>query len=85
MQRTKTLLRLFAVAAVFGLAMLALPFSAQAGVRVSIGVGVPVYPAPVIVAPAPAVVYPAPVIVTQPFVVVAPPVVYGCRSQTDGF
>jgi hypothetical protein len=57
-------------------AALALPAHAG-GVRVSIGIGVPVYPAPVVVAPPPAVVYPAPVIVTRPPVVVAPPVVYG--------
>jgi hypothetical protein len=63
MQRTTRLLRRCAVGAVFGLATLALPLSAPAGVRVAIGIGVPVYPAPV-------VVYPAPVIV-------APPVVYG--------
>src|SRR5882672_6471886 len=34
----------------------------HAGVRVAIGVGVPVSPAPVVVAPPPAVVYPAPVV-----------------------
>ena len=77
MQRTTTLLRLFAVVTVIGLGTLALPLSAQAGARVFIGIGVPVYPAPVVVAPPPAVVYPAPVIVTPPPVVVAPPVVYG--------
>jgi hypothetical protein len=54
-----------------GGATLALP--AHAGVRVSIGIGVPVSSAPVMLAPPPAVVYPAPVIVTQPPVVVAPP------------
>ncbi len=71
MQRTKTLLRVFAVGAVCGLATLALPLAAHAGVRVSIGIGVPVYPTPV-------VVYPAPVVVPSPPVVVAlPPVVYG--------
>ena len=61
MQRTITLLRIFLVVAVFSLATLALPLSAQAGVRVSIGIGVPVYSAPVVVAPPPVVVYPAPV------------------------
>ena len=71
MQRTKMLLRMCAVVAVFGLATLALPLSAQAGVRVSIGIGGPVYPAPVVVAPAPVVVYPAPVVIAPP------PVVYG--------
>ena len=65
MQRTITLLRIFLVVAVFSLATLALPLSAQAGVRVSIGIGVPVYSAPVVVAPAPVVVYPAPVIVAR--------------------
>jgi len=78
MQHTKTLLRMFAVGAVAGLATLALPLSAYAGVRVAIGIGVPVSPTPVVVAPAPVVVYPAPVVVPSPPVVVAPPpVVYG--------
>jgi hypothetical protein len=65
MQHTKTLFRLLAIVAVFGLATLALPLSAHAGVRVSIGVGLPVgvAPAPVVVAPPPsAVVYPAPAV-----------------------
>jgi hypothetical protein len=76
MQCSKMLLRMFAVGAVFGLATLALPLSAHAGVRVSIGVEVPVSPTPIVVAPA--VVYPAPVVVPSPPVVVAPPpVVYG--------
>jgi hypothetical protein len=51
-----------------GMTSLALP--AHARVHVSIGIGVPVYPAPVVVAPVPivvapppAVVYPAPVVV----------------------
>jgi hypothetical protein len=74
---TKKLLHMLTVVAVCGLAPLALPLAAQAGVRVSIGIGVPVYRAPVIVAPPPAVVYPALVIVPPPPVVVAPPVVYG--------
>ncbi len=51
MQHTKTLLRIFAIVAVIGIATLAAPLSAQAGVRVSIGVGLPV-----VVAPAPVVV-----------------------------
>jgi hypothetical protein len=77
MQQTHFVLRTCGILAVLGIATLALPCSAQAGVRVSIGIGVPVYPAPVVVAPPPAVVYPAPVIVTRPPVVVAPPpVVY---------
>ena len=74
MQHTKTLLRMFAVVAVVGIATLALPLSAQAGVRVSVGIGLPVVvaPAPVVVAPPPpAVVYPTP-----PVVVAPPPVVY---------
>jgi len=74
MPHTKTLLRTLAVVAVVGLATLALPLSAHAGVRVSIGVGLPVVvtPAPVVVAPPPpAVVYPAPAVVVAP-----PPVVY---------
>jgi hypothetical protein len=78
MQHTKTLLRMLAVGAVVGLATLALPHLVHAGVRVSIGLGVPVSPTPVVVAPAPVVVYPAPVVVPSPPVVVAPPpVVYG--------
>jgi hypothetical protein len=86
MQRTITLLRIFLVGAVFSVATLALPLSAQAGVRVSIGIGVPVYAAPVVVAPAPVVVYPAPVVVAPPPVVYgSPPVVvrgsYGPRHR----
>ena len=81
MQRTTTLVRTFAVVAIVGLATLAPPLAAQAGVRVSVGIGLPVVvaPAPVVVAPPPpAVVYPAPVIVARPpVVVVRPPVVYG--------
>src|SRR5262249_27305993 len=78
MPHTTKLVRLFALLAVVGLATLALPRSVDAGVRVSVGIGVPVSPPPVVVAPPPAVVYPAPVVVTQPPVVVAPPpVVYG--------
>ena len=64
---------------IFSMASLALPLPASAGgVHVSIGLGVPVYPAPVVVAPPPAVVYPAPVVVAPPPVVYgAPPVVVG--------
>ncbi len=52
---------------IFSMASLALPLPASAGgVHVSIGLGVPVYPAPVVVAPPPAVVYPAPVVVAPP-------------------
>jgi hypothetical protein len=66
------------VALFIGLAVATLvrPLPAQAGVRVSIGVGVPAYPAPVVVAPAPAVVYPAPVVVAPPPVVYAAPPVW---------
>jgi hypothetical protein len=47
------------------------------------GLGVPVYPAPVVVAPPPAVVYPAPVVVAPPPVVYgAPPVVVGSYYGT---
>jgi len=78
MQHTQKLVRLFALLAVVGLPALALPLAADAGVRVSVGIGVPVYPPPVVVAPPPAVLYPAPVVVVRPPVVVAPPpVVYG--------
>jgi len=56
------------------------PPPAHAGVRVAIGVGVPVSPAPVVVAPPPAVVYPAPVVVAPP------PVVYeGPPSLRRGY
>jgi hypothetical protein len=72
---------MFAIVAVVGIATLALPLSAHAGVRVSIGVGLPVVvaPAPVVVAPPPpAVVYPAPVVVAPP------PVVYGSAPVVVG-
>src|SRR5215470_3101320 len=46
MQHTQKLVRLLALLAVVGLAALALPLSAEAGVRVSVGTGVPVYPRP---------------------------------------
>jgi hypothetical protein len=65
MQPTKTLLRTCVIVTAFGLATLALPLAAQAGVRVSIGVGVPVYPAPVVVAPAPVVVAAPPSVVYE--------------------
>src|SRR5260221_14261058 len=57
-------------------ATLALPPPAHAGVRVAIGVGVPVSPAPVVVAPPPAGVYPAPMVVAPPPVVYGGPRVY---------
>ena len=75
MQRKHRRIWMSALFTCLAVATLALP--AHAGVRVSLGIGVPVYPAPVVVAPPPAVVYPTPVIVTPPPVVVAPPVVYG--------
>jgi hypothetical protein len=46
MQRSKTLLRTCALIAVVGIATLALPLSARAGVRVSISLGLPVVVAP---------------------------------------
>jgi hypothetical protein len=68
MQHTHYRLWVGVLLACLAVATLALP--AHAGVRVSLGIGFPVYP--------PVVVYPAPVIVTRPPVVVAPPpVVYG--------
>jgi hypothetical protein len=69
------------------LAVATLVLPAHAGVRVSIGIGAPVYPAPVVIAPPPAVVYPAPVVVTRPpVVVVPPPVVYrGPRVIAGGY
>ena len=82
MQHTNMLLRTLVMAAVIGIATLALPLAAHAGARVSIGIGVPVVvaPAPVVVAPPPpAVVYPAP-----PVVVAAPPVVYGAPPVLVG-
>ena len=82
MPHTKTLFCLLTIVAIFGLATLALPLSAHAGVRVSIGVGLPVVvaPAPVVVAPPPpAVVYPAPAVVVAP-----PPVVYGSAPVVVG-
>src|SRR4030095_4721122 len=72
MQHTQKLVRLLALLAVVGLAALALPRSADAGVRVSVGIVVPVYPPPVVVAPPPAVIVARP-----PVVVAPPPVVYG--------
>jgi hypothetical protein len=72
MQHTHHKLWLGALLACVAVTTLALP--AYAGVRVSLGSGVPAYPAPVVVAPAPvvvapppAVVYPGPVIVTRPW------------------
>ncbi len=86
MQRTTTLVRLLAIVAVFGLATLALPLSAQARVGVSIGIGGPVYPTPVVVAPAPVVVAPPPpaVVYPAPVVVAPPPVVYGSAPVVVG-
>ena len=50
MRPIKTLLRMCAVGALAGLALLALPFPTHAQARVSVGIGVP---APVVVAPPP--------------------------------
>jgi hypothetical protein len=87
MQGIKTFLRMCAVVAVFGLFPLTLPLAAQAEVRVAIGVGTPVYPAPVVVAPAPVVVAPPPAVVyAAPVVVAPPPVVYGpAPVVVDGY
>src|SRR5439155_16943662 len=70
MMEPRTLLRILGLSAFLGLASLALALPANARVNVSLGIGVPVYPAPVVVAPAPvvvaplpAVVYPAPIVV----------------------
>src|SRR5262245_44589952 len=70
MMKPRTLLRIVGLSAFLGLASLALAWPAHARVNVSLGSGVPVYPAPVVVAPVPvvvapppAVVYPAPVVV----------------------
>src|SRR5947199_8478519 len=62
MRHITTLLRMCAVGALAGLALLALPLPAHAHARVSVGIGVP---APVVVAPPP------------PVVVVRPPLVAG--------
>ena len=79
MQHRRPLLWMFGMMICMGMASLALPLPAHAGrLHVSIGLGVPVYPAPVVVAPPPAVVYSAPVVVAQPPVVYgAPPVAVG--------
>jgi len=68
--KPRTLLRRVRLSAFLGLASLTLALPADARVHISLGIGVPVYPAPVVVAPAPvvvasppAVVYPAPVVV----------------------
>src|SRR5262245_7293804 len=74
MQYKHRSLGMFGIVAFLAVATLALPLAAQAGVRVSVSIGLPVVvaPAPVVVAPLPpAVVYSA------PLVVASPPVVYG--------
>ena len=65
--------------------------ASQAGVRLSIGIGVPL-PGFVISQPAPVVVAPPPVCVAPPAVVVAPPVIlapapvyFGCRPGWYGY
>jgi hypothetical protein len=70
-QGISMLVRTLGVMTVVGMASFGLPVLAQAGgVRVSIGVGVPV-----VVAPAPVVVQPAPVVVPQPVIVQRAPVI----------
>jgi hypothetical protein len=83
MKGMRTLLSMCGMLTVFGMASLALPHPADAGgLHVSIGLGVPVYPTPVIVAPPPAVVYPAPVVIAPPPVVSgAAPVLVGGYSR----
>ena len=81
MEHTQKFVRLLALLAVVGLVALALPRSAEAGVRVSVGIGVPVYPPPIVVAPPPAVV-----VVRPPVIVAPPPVVYGGpRVRVGGY
>ena len=48
MRRIHVVLRTFGILALLAVATLALPLAAHAGVRVSIGIGVPIYPAPVL-------------------------------------
>jgi hypothetical protein len=70
-QGISMLVRTLGVMTVVGMASFGLPVLAQAGgVRVSIGVGVPV-----VVAPAPVVVQPAPVVVPQPVIVQRAPII----------
>ena len=73
MPRMYVVLRTCGIVAVLAVATLAIPLSAHAGVRVSVGIGLPV-----IVAPAPVVVVAAPpaVVYSAPVVVASPPVVY---------
>jgi hypothetical protein len=85
MQQRRPLLWMSAIMIFMGMASLALPLAAHAGVRLSIGIGVPVYPAPVVVAPAPVVVAPPPAVVYSAPVVVAPPsMVYGAPPVVVG-
>ena len=64
--------------------------ASQAGVQVSIGIGIPLpgvvisQPAPVVVAPPP-VCAPPPVVVTRPVMVTPAPVYYGCRPVWYGY
>ena len=55
MQRLPMVLRTCGIAIVLAVAVLAFAPPADAQVRVSIGIGMPVYPAPVVVAPPPVV------------------------------
>jgi hypothetical protein len=68
--RRSRVLHVLALAAVVGLAALAVPRPAPA--RTTIVVGGPGTPAPVVVAPPPAVVYAPPVVVAPPPRVVTP-------------
>ncbi len=63
MQRMRPFLRTISLVTVFGLAILALPLSAHAWVRVGLGLSLPV---PTIVAPAQVVVAPLPPVVVRP-------------------
>jgi hypothetical protein len=65
--------------------------ASQAGVRVSIGIGIPwpgvviAQPAPVFIAPAPVCAPPRVVVVAPPVFVATPPVYYGCRPAWYGY
>ena len=87
MKRMRTIIRTFGIVALVGIATLVLPFPAHAGVRVSLGIGLPalVVPAPVVVAPVPVAIAPPPAVVySAPVVVVPPPAVYGVPPVVVG-
>ena len=77
------LLRIVGLSAFLGLVSFLLPLPTHAGVRVSVGIGLPV---PVFVAPAPVVVAPQPVIVYPGSVVyeAAPVLVPGYYGHPSG-